>query len=168
MANRWGKVGNHGRFYFLGFQNHYRCLTEATKLKDSCCLEEKLDKPRQHMNKQRCNFSDKGQYSQSYDFSSITYGCETCTIKKAECQRIDAFKLWCCRRLLRALDSKEIKRVNPNGKQSWIFIGRTEAKVKAPILWPPDVKGQLIGKGPDPGKDWGQEEKEVTEDEMVR
>ena len=63
------------------------------------------------------------------------------------------------------LDSKEIKPVNPKGNQPWIFIGRTEAE--APILWPPDVKCLLIGKDPDAGKDWGQEEKGVTEDEMV-
>ena len=63
------------------------------------------------------------------------------------------------------LDSKEIKPVNPKGNQLWIFIGRTDAE--ALILWPPDVKSQLIGKDPDAGKDWGQEEKVATEDEMV-
>ena len=64
------------------------------------------------------------------------------------------------------LESKEIKPVNPKGNQLWIFIGRTNAE--APILWPPDVKSQLIGKDPAAGKDWGQEEKEVAEGEMVR
>ena len=63
------------------------------------------------------------------------------------------------------LNYKEIKPVNPKGSQAWIFIGRTDAE--APILWPPDVKSQLIGKDPDPGKDWGQEEKGLTEDEVV-
>ena len=58
------------------------------------------------------------------------------------------------------LDSKEIKLVNPKGNQLWIFIGRTDAEAKALILWPPDVKSQLIGEDPDAGKDWGQEEKE--------
>ena len=65
------------------------------------------------------------------------------------------------------LDSKEIKPVNPKGNQSWIFTGRTEAVVKAPIFGPPDSKSWLTGKGPDTGKDWGQEEEWVTEDEMV-
>ena len=65
------------------------------------------------------------------------------------------------------LDSKEIKPVNPKGNQSWIFIGRTDAEAEAPILWPPDVKNQLIGKDTGARKDWGQEEKEETEDEMV-
>ena len=62
------------------------------------------------------------------------------------------------------LDSKEIKPVNPEGNQLWIFTGRTDAEAEAPILWPPDVKSQLIGKDPDAGKDWGQEEKGETED----
>ena len=66
-----------------------------------------------------------------------------------------------------SLDNKEIKPVNPNGNQPWIVIGRTDAKAEALILWPPDVKSQLIGKYPDAGKDWRQEEKGVTEDEMV-
>ena len=66
------------------------------------------------------------------------------------------------------LDSKEIKPVNPKGNQPWIFIGRTDAKTEAPVLWPPDVKSQLIGKDPDAGKDWRQKEKGVAEDEMVR
>ena len=57
------------------------------------------------------------------------------------------------------LDSKEIKPVNPKGNQSWIFIGRTDPKAEAPIPWPPDAKTWLIGKDPDAGKDWGQEEK---------
>ena len=66
--------------------------------------------------------------------------------------------------LERPLDNKEIKPVNPKGNQPWIFIGRTDAK--APILWPPDANRQLIGKGPDPGTDWSQEE-EVKEDDLV-
>ena len=64
------------------------------------------------------------------------------------------------------LDNK-IKSVNPKGSQPWIFIGRTDAEAEAPILWPPDVKSHLIRKDPDAGKDWAQEEKGVTEDEMV-
>ena len=66
------------------------------------------------------------------------------------------------------LDSKEIKPVNPKGNQSWIFIGRTDAEVEAPVFWPADEKSQLIGKYPIAGKDWVQEETMVTEDEMVR
>ena len=64
------------------------------------------------------------------------------------------------------LDCKEIKPVNPKGNQPWIFFGRTDAEAEVPILWPPDVTSQLIGKDPDAGKDWGQEEKVKAEDKM--
>ena len=99
-------------------------------------------------------------------FPIVMYGCESWTTMKAEYQKIDTFKLWCWRKLLSPLDSKEIKPVNPKGSQPWIFIGRTDAE--APILWPHDAKSLLIGKDPDAGEDWGQEEKETAEDEMVR
>ena len=69
--------------------------------------------------------------------------------------------------LVSPLDSKEIKPVNPKGNQPWIFIERTDAEAEAPKLWPPDAKSWLIGKDPDAGRDWGQEEKIATEDEMV-
>ena len=65
------------------------------------------------------------------------------------------------------LDHKEIQPVNPKGNQSWIFIGRTDTVAETPIFWPPDVKNQVIGKDPDAGKDWRQEEKGIAEDEMV-
>ena len=65
------------------------------------------------------------------------------------------------------LDSKEIKPVNPKGNQPWIFVGSTDTKAEAPVFWPPEAKNQLIWRDPDAGKDWGQEEKRVTEDEMV-
>ena len=65
------------------------------------------------------------------------------------------------------LDCKEIQPVHPKGNQSWVFIGRTDAEAETPILWPPDAKNLLNGKDPDAGKDWSQEEKGMTEDEMV-
>ena len=68
-------------------------------------------------------------------FPVVMYGSESWTIKKAECQRIDAFELWCWRSLESPLDFKEVKAVNPKGNQSWIFIGRTDAEAEAPILW---------------------------------
>ena len=95
------------------------------------------------------------------------HGCESWTIKKAECQRIDAFKLWCWRTLESSLDSKEIKPVSPKGNQPWIFTGRTDAKIEFLILWPPDAKILLIGKDPHVGKEWRQKEKETAEDEML-
>ena len=117
------------------------------------------------MKRQRHHFASKGLYSQNYGFFPvIMYRCESWIIKKAECQRIDAFELWCWRRFL---NQKEIKPVNPKGNQPGIFIGRTYAEAEAPILWPLDAKSGFIGKDPDAGKGWRQEEKGMTEDEMV-
>ena len=101
-------------------------------------------------------------------FPVVMYGCESWTINKAERWRTDAFELWCWRRLFESpLDCKEIQPVHPKGNQSWILIGRTDVEAETPILWPPDVKNWIIGKDPDAGKDWRQEEKGTTEDEMV-
>ena len=100
-------------------------------------------------------------------FPVVMYRCESWTIKKAERQRIDTFELWCWRRLLSPLDSKEIKPFNPKGNQPWIFIGRADAEADVAILWPPDVKSWLIRKDSDAGKDWRQEDKGKTENEMV-
>ena len=97
----------------------------------------------------------------------VMYGCESKTIKKAECQRIDAFELVLEKTLESPLDCKEIQPVHPKGNQLWIFIGRTEAEAETPVLWPPDAKNWLIGKDPDAGKNWKQEEKGMTEDGMV-
>ena len=71
-------------------------------------------------------------------FPVVMYGCESWTIKKAECQRIDVFELWCWRRLKSPLDCKKILPVHSKGDQSWVFIGRTDAQT--PVLWPPHVK----------------------------
>ena len=95
------------------------------------------------------------------------YGCESWTIKKAEHRRIDAFELWCWRRLESPLDCKEIQPVLSEGDQPWDFFGRNDAKAEAPVLWPPHGKHWLIGKDSDAGRDWGQEEKGTTEDEMA-
>ena len=101
-------------------------------------------------------------------FPVVMYGCESWTIKKAERP-----KNWCFWTVVlektfeSPLDCKEIKPVHSKGNQSWIFIGRTDAEAETLVLWPPDVKNWLIGKGPDAGKDWRQEETGTTEDEMV-
>ena len=74
-------------------------------------------------------------------FPVVMYGCESWTVKKAERRRIDAFELWCWRRLLRVpWTAKEIQSSHPKGDQSWVFIGRTDAEVERPILWPPHAK----------------------------
>ena len=97
-------------------------------------------------------------------FPVVMYGCESCTVKKAE---------WCSWTVVlekmfeSPLDCKEIQLVHPKGDMSWVFTGRTDVEAETPTLWPPDAKSWLIWKDPDAGKDWGQEEKGTTEDEMV-
>ena len=102
-------------------------------------------------------------------FPVVMYGCESWTIKKVECRRTNVFELWCWRIILRApwfsrrSNQSFVKEIS----QSWIFIGRTDAKAEVPILWPPDVKNCLLWKDPDAGKDWRQVDKGMTEDEVV-
>ena len=97
-------------------------------------------------------------------FPVVMYGCESWTVKKAECWRIDAFELWCWRILL---DCKEIQPVHSKGDQPWDFFGGNDAEAETPVLWPPHAKSWLIGKDPDAGRDWGQKEKGMAEDEMA-
>ena len=85
-------------------------------------------------------------------FTVVIYGCESSTIKKAECRRIDDFELF-WRRLESPLDCRAIQLVNPKGNQSQIFVGRTDAEAETLILWPLDVKNWLIGRDTDTGKD---------------
>ena len=118
--------------------------------------------------KHRHYFANKGPSSQGFGFSSSQYGSESWTIKKVEHWRIDAFELWCWRRLLRVpwtarrSNRSILKEISPG-----MFIGRTDGVAETPILWPPDVKKWLTTKDPDAGKDWRREEKGTTEYEMV-
>ena len=73
-------------------------------------------------------------------FPVVMYGCEICTIKKAECRRIDGFELWCWRTLESPLDCREIQPVHPKGDQSWVFIGRTDVEAETLVFWPLDEK----------------------------
>ena len=100
-------------------------------------------------------------------FPVVMYGCESWTIKEAECQRIDAFELWCWEKTLKSpLDCKEIQPVHPTGDQSWVFIGRTDVEAETPILDHMMRRADSFEKT-DVGKDWGQEEKGTTEDENL-
>ena len=124
------------------------------------------DKPRQYIKKQRHYITNKGPYSQKYGFSSSHVWMWELDHKEGW-----VLKNWCFltvmleKTLESPVDSKEIKPVNPKGNQPWIFIGKTDAE--ASILWPPGAKGGIIGKDPNAGKDWGHEEKGMTEDEMI-
>ena len=166
MANRWGNNGSSERL-FSGAPKSLQMVTAAMKLKDTCSLEEKLWKPRQHIIKQRHYFANKSSFSQSYGSSSSHVGMWELDYKESW-----EPKNWCSwtvvleKTLESLLDCKEIKPVNPNGNQSWIFTGRTDAEAETPIIWPPDVKNWLIGKDPEAGQDWRQG-KVMTEDEMV-
>ena len=133
------------------------------KLKEACSLEEKLWQT-QHIKKQTHDFADKGPSSQSYGFSiGHVWMWELDHRETKEC-------FWPVvqeKTLESPLDCKEIQTVHPKGDQSWIFIGRTDAEAETPILWAPGVKNGLIGKDPDAGKDWGQKEEGMTENETV-
>ena len=101
-------------------------------------------------------------------FPVVMYGCESWTVKKAERRRIDAFELWCWRRLLRVpWTARRYNQSILKRDQPWVFFGRNDAKAETPILWPPHAKSWLIGKDSDAGRNWGQEEKGTTEDEMA-
>ena len=142
------------------------CLGEIKR----CLLlgKKAIDKPRQCIKKQRHYFVDKGPSSQKYDFfSSCVWMWELDNTKSW------VTKNWCFwtvvleKTLESSLGCKEIKPVNTKGSHPWIFIGRIDAEAEAPILWIPDIKSWLLGKDPDAGKDWRQEEKGMTEDYMV-
>ena len=126
------------------------------------------DKPRKHVKKQRYHFADKDTYSQSYGFSSSHVHIWELDRKKGPVLNNWCFLIVLLKKTLESpLDCKKIKPVHPKGNLSWILIERTDAEAEAPILWPPDAKNWLIQKDPGAGKDWRQEEKGMTEDEMV-
>ena len=120
------------------------------------------------VSKQATFFASKGLSSQSYGFSGSHVWMWELDHKESW-----ALKNWCFwtavleKTLESTLDSKEIQPAHPKGNQSWVFSERTDVEAETPILWPPDAKNWLTWKDPDAGKDWGQEEKGRTEDEMV-
>ena len=151
-------------------------VTAATKLKLLVPRKKSYEKPRQYMKKQRRYLADKGQSGQSYGFSSSHVWMWELEHTEAESWRINAFKLWCWRILIRvpwAARSNQLilKEINPEYSleglmlklQYFFFFFFSEA----PIFWPPDAKSWVIGKEPNAGKNWEQEEKGVTEDEMI-
>ena len=103
--------------------------------------KESYDQPTQHIESKDITMPTKVCLVKAMVFPVIMYGCESWTVKKAEGRRIDAFELWCWRRLFEIpSDCKEIQPVHPKGDQSWVFIGRTDVEAETPILWPPDAK----------------------------
>ena len=128
-------------------------------------LKKSYDKPRQHIKNQGHYIANKGLYSQNFDFSSSHVQMWDLDHKQGW-----VLKIWCFQTVVlektleNPLDSKDIKPVNPKGNQPWIFPGRTDAETEAPVIWVPDVKSRLIGKDLSAGKEWGQEEKGMTEE----
>ena len=144
------------------------------------------DQPRQHVKKQRHYFANKGPMTNLHSIlksrditkkgpSGQRYGFSSSHVWMWELDYNESSvpKKWCFwtvvleETLESPLDCREIQPVHPKGSQSWIFIGRTDVEAETQILWPPDVKNWPIGNDPDTGKDWRQEEKGMTEDEMV-
>ena len=156
MANRWQNMETVTDFILGG-----------SKITADCdCSRESYDQPLQHIKKQRHYFVSKDPSSRSYGFSNSHAWMWELDHKEGWVP-----KNWCFwtteleKTLESPLDCKEIKPFNPKGNQPWIFIGRTDAET--PILWPSHAKSWLIGKDSDAGRDWGQEEKGTTEDEMA-
>ena len=147
MANRWGNNGNSARLYFWGLQNHCRWWLQPWNKKTLTPWKKSYDQSRQHI--------------KVMVFLVVMYGCE----------RVP--KNWCFWTVVlektfeSLLDCKEIQSVHPKGNQSWMFIGRTDVEAETPILWPSDAMSWLIWKDSDAGKNQRQEEKGMTEDEML-
>ena len=178
MANRWGNNGNRLSILFpkIKWQSLFLGATKITADGDCsheirrCLLLGKKAMPNLYsiFKKQRHYFTNKGPYSQSCGFSRSHVWTWELNHKEGWVSKNWCFPAVVLEKTLESpLDSKEIKPVNPQRNQSWIFIGRTDAEAEAPIFWPSVAKSQLIGKDPDAGKDWRREEKGSTEDEMV-
>ena len=168
MGNRWGDSVNSVRLKFWGSKitadgdcSHdiKRCLFLGRKVMTN--IDRILKKGRHY-------FANKGPSGQGYGFSSGHVW-----MWELDCEESWVMKNWCFwtvvlkKTLESPLDCKEIQPVHPKGDQSWVFIGKADAEAETPILWPPHAKSWLIGKDPDAGRDWGQEEKGTAEDEMA-
>ena len=153
--------------YFSGLHNHCRCWLQPWSKKRLLLVRKVMTNLDSILKSRDITLPTNVCLLKAMVFPVVMYGCESWTIKRAECQRIDAFELWCWRRLESPMDCKEVQPVHPKGDQSWLFIGRTDTEAETPILWLPDVKNWLIRKYPDAWKNWRQEEKGTTEHEMV-
>ena len=166
MEKQWKQC--HTLFFWA--PKSLQMVTAAMKLIDPYSLEGRLwlHITRLHIQKQRHYFANKGPSSQGYGFSSSHVWMWELDYKESWVP-----KNWCFwtvvlnKTLESPLDCKVIQPVHSKGDQSWVFIGRTDVETETPILWPPDAKSWLVWKDPDAGKDWGQEKKGTTEDEMV-
>ena len=163
-----GKQWKQWQTLFLRAPKSLPMVTVAMKLKTHAPWKKSYDNLDSILKSRDITVPTKVCLVKAMVFPVVMYGCESWDYKESW-----APKNWCFwtvvleQTLVSPLDSKEIKPVNPKGNQSWILIGRTDAEAETPILWPPDTKNWLIWKDPDAEKDWRQEEKGMTEDEMV-
>ena len=169
MTNRWGNSGNSGRIYFGGSSKITADGDCSHKIKICLLLRRKVMTNLDSILKSRdITLPTKVCLVKAMVFPVVMYGGESWTVKESW-----ELKNWCFwtvvleKTLESPLNCKEIQPVHLKGDQSWVFIGRTDAEAETPIFWSPDSKSGVIWKDPDPGKDWGQEEKGMTEDEMV-
>ena len=168
MANRWGTMETVRDFIFLCSKitadvdcSHEikRCLLFGTKA---------MTNLGSILKRRDITLPTKVRLVKAIVFPVVMYGCESLDYKESWALKNWYFWTVVLEKTLESpLDSKEIKPVNHKGNRSWIFIGRTDAEAETGILWPPDLKNWLTGKGPDAGKDWRQEEKGMTENEIV-
>ena len=151
----------------FGLQNHCRWWLQPWNEKTLAPWKKSYDQPRKRIQKQRHYFADKGPSSQGYGFSSSHVWMWELNHKESWVPKNLCFRTVVLEKTLESPLGSKIKPVSSKGNQPWIFIGRTDAEAETPILWPTDTKNWLIGKDPDAGKDWRQEEKGMTEDEIL-
>ena len=163
-----GKQSKQCQTLFFWAWKSLQMVIAAMKLKDACSLEGKLWPNLDSILKSRHYFANKVPSGQGYGFSSSHVWMWELDYKKSWTPNNWCFWTVVLEKTVESpLDSKEILPIHPKGDQSWMFIGRSDVEAETPILWPPDAKSWLIGKDPDARKDWGQEKKGMTEDEMV-
>ena len=167
MENRWGNNGNSDRLYFIGskitadgdcsHENKRRLLLgrKAITNLDSILKSRDITLPTTVL------------IVKSLVFPAVVYGGEMVHREGREMKNQCFWTVVLEKTFACPLDCKEIQPINSKGNQSWIFIGRSNAEAETPMFWPPEAKNWLIGKDPDAGKDWRQEKKGTTEDEMV-
>ena len=167
MAERWGSMETMREFFCGGLQNRYGWWLNPWNYKTLAPWKKIYDQTRHHIKKQRYYFANKGLSTQSYGISSTHVWMWILDYKESW-----ALKNWCFwtvvlgKALESSLDCKEIQPVNPKCNQSWIFVGRSDAKAEIPILWPSKGKNWLVWKDPDVRNGWRQE-KLTNKDEMV-
>ena len=170
MTNRWGNNENSDRlFFFFGRGSKITADGDCRhEIKRCLPLGRKAMTNLDSILKSRyVTLPTKSHLINAMFFQVVTYGCESCTIKKAEHQKIDALNHGVGEDAWESLGLQGSPTVHPKGNQSWIFIGRTDAEAETPILWSRAVKNWRIAKDPDAGRDWRREEKGKIEDERI-